>query len=115
MIVSCEIVEKHVEWLLDNGEKVKITDYSAESVVNDESMVLIMVRKDKDDNVIVFDEYGTKLYVLENSDSFYIEYIQKHPRFGLVVVASEKIDNKWKDGQYCYMKNAGFICQTNSR
>lgn len=115
MIVSCEIVEKHVEWLLDNGEKVKITDYSAESVVNDESMVLIMVRKDKGDNVIVFDEHGTKLYVLENSDSFYIEYMQKHPRFGLVVVASEKIDNKWEDGQYCYIKNAGFIRQTNSK
>ena len=112
MIVSCEIVEKHVEWLLDNGEKVKITDYSAESVVNDESMVLIMVRKDKDDNVIVFDEYGTKLYVLENSDSFYIEYIQKHPRFGLVVVASEKIGNKWKDGQYCYMKKCRLFVNT---
>lgn len=115
MIVSCGIVEKHVEWLLDNGKKVTITNYNAESVINDESMVFIIIRKNKDDNVIVFDEYGTKLYVLESSDSFYVEYLQKHPRFGLVVVASEKIDNKWKDGQYCYMKGTGFIRQTNTR
>ena len=29
MIVSCKIVKKHVEWLLDNGEKVKFTNPQA--------------------------------------------------------------------------------------
>ena len=81
--------------------------------IYDESNILIM--NSSRDKVITLDEYGNQAGSVNSTDSVYLMYLQKHPRFGLSVVASLKDQNgNWSD-KYLSWRECDFKVVSNSR
>ena len=112
MIVKCEVSEHRLEWYNEKGE-CKTAEKSVLRCVFDEKYIeCISVDEDM---VWVLDENGNNCCELRNSDSLYIMYIQKHPRFGIGVVASVKNESDdWKD-VYLVYNESKFDIATNAR
>lgn len=51
---------------------------------------------------------------LHNTDVMYVNSLQNHPRYGVVIIISEKINEKWIDGQYQFSEGQ-LIRLTNTR
>lgn len=70
---------------------------------------------DKGEKVSVFDKNKEKLAEISNSDEIYLMYLQKHPRFGLTVVASIRDqNNNWNDS-YLAFHSGKFEIVSNAR
>lgn len=111
MITNIELVNDKLSWINDS-EKIELM-ISAGTYINDERNVLIM--NSTRNEVIAYDERGKQIATIGNTDSLYLMYLQKHPRFGLAVVSSVKgEDGAWKD-KYIALYRGKFEEMTNSR
>lgn len=81
--------------------------------INDEKTILIM--NEARDKVIVLDEKGNEISEIFNSESVYLMYLQKHPRFGIGIVASIKDENNHWNDKFLAYTNRKFVPVVNSR
>ena len=94
MITNIELVNDKLIWT--NDEKKIELFIPVGTYINDERNVLIM--NPARNEVIAYDEKGAQVATISNTDSLYLMYLQKHPRFGLAIVSSIKEDDgSWKD------------------
>lgn len=94
MITNIELVNDKLLWT-NNEEKIELS-IPVGTYINDERNVLLM--NPARNEVIAYDERGTRVATISNTDSLYLMYLQKHPRFGLSIVSSIKDDDGlWKD------------------
>ena len=100
-IVKAKYDEKTVSWNTKSGKRVEKTHNSISNVLTNSKEVYVLCREnDRNDVVIVYSKDGELLGELHNTDVMYINYMQNHPRYGVVIIISEKINEKWVDGQY---------------
>ncbi len=95
--------------------ELKKTHNSISNVLTNSKEVYVLYREnDRDDVVIVYSGEGELLGELHNTDVMYINSLQNHPRYGVVIIISEKINEKWIDGQYQFSEGQ-LIRLTNTR
>ena len=112
MIVKCEIIQNHLKWHNENGN-VNASELNVSKFIFDDNNILGI--SPAEDVVWVLDENGKCCCELKNSDDLYIMYIQKHPRYGLCVVASVKNEaEEWKDSYLTY-NDMNFEIISNAR
>lgn len=115
MIENLKYDEKTVSWNTKSGKRVEKTHNSISNVLTNSKEVYVLYREnDRDDVVIVYSGKGELLGELHNTDVMYINYLQNHPRYGVVIIISEKINEKWIDGQYQFSEGQ-LIRLTNTR
>ena len=89
-----DLTNGKLTWTNDSSSYV--VDIDNGTFINNDSFIMIM--NENRDKVIVLDENNNNVCELCNSESIYLMYLQKHPRFGLSVVASVKDDkDDWTD------------------
>ena len=115
MIENLKYDEKTVSWNTKSGKRVEKTHNSISNVLTNSKEVYVLYREnDRDDVVIVYSGKGELLGELHNTDVMYINYLQNHPRYGVVIIISEKFNEKWIDGQYQFSEGQ-LIRLTNTR
>lgn len=115
MIENLKYDEKTVSWNTKSGKRVEKIHNSISNVLTNSKEVYVLYREnDRDDVVIVYSGDGELLGELHNTDVMYINYLQNHPRYGVVIIISEKINEKWIDGQYQFSEGQ-LIRLTNTR
>lgn len=96
MIENLKYDEKTVSWNTKSGKRVEKIHNSISNVLTNSKEVYVLYREnDRDDVVIVYSGEGELLGELHNTDVMYINYLQNHPRYGVVIIISEKINEKF--------------------
>lgn len=115
MIENLKYDEKTVSWNTKSEKRVEKTHNSISNVLTNSKEVYVLYREnDRDDVVIVYSGEGELLGELHNTDVMYVNSLQNHPRYGVVIIISEKINEKWIDGQYQFSEGQ-LIRLTNTR
>lgn len=94
MITNIENVNGQIVWKSKSGNH--LLDDAGGTYISSDNAILFL-SKDRSE-LVAIDENGNVICKLNNSDNLYLMYLQKHPRFGLSVVASVKDENNnWSD------------------
>ncbi len=111
MIKNIEKVNDDLIWYIEDCMH-SITIKDGSFISNDNNIIIMNEARDQ---VVVLDESGKQIDVLNNSDKVYLMYLQKHPRFGITVVASLQDENgNWSD-KYLSWTSKRFEVVSNSR
>ena len=111
MIEGINLNDDSLIWENDGNEYSY--DIGKGTFINDDNNILIM--NGARNGVIALDKNGERVGEISSCESVYLMYLQKHPRFGLSVVASIKDeDGKWQD-KYMSFSSGKFEIVSNSR
>lgn len=102
MITNVKVADDIMTWQSD-GKNFQ-TSLNKGTYIYDNNNILLM--DENRSKVIALNEKGKIVKELKNSDKLFLMYLQKHPKFGLTVVASlmDK-ENNWKDHYLAFTSN----------
>lgn len=111
MITNVEASDDILTWQSD-GCNYQTALCKGTYIYDNDNILLMDEGKSK---VAALNEKGQIIKELENSNELFLMYLQKHPRFGLTVIASLKdSEGSWKD-YYLALKSNKFEKASKAR